>query len=122
MAILVDFQEDKDDATFGNGKFGSIYSKDYGYNILDPLPHDKAYFEDHLTFAKNYFNKVSKEKFNVSFTVLGDILTVSKTMRNYTPPINDLDDLSPVAEFADEAWQLADAHYNSIDFSKYIMV
>ncbi|VAX17492.1 hypothetical protein MNBD_IGNAVI01-1306 [hydrothermal vent metagenome] len=119
LAVLVEFQEDKDDATFGNGTFGSIYSKDYGQTILDPLPHNKSYFEDHLTFAQNYFKKVSRDKFNISFTVLGDILTVSKTMRNYTPPIKDLDDLSPVANFADEVWKLADKHYTNIDFSSY---
>lgn len=119
LAVLVDFPEDKDDATFGNGKFGSIYSKDYGITILDPLPHNGEYFEDHLTFAKNYFTKVSKEKFSVSYTVLGDILTVSKTMRNYTPPINDQSDLSPLADFTEEVWNLADAHYTNIDFSNY---
>ncbi len=119
LAVLVDFPEDKDDATFGNGKFGSIYSEDYGITILDPLPHNGEYFEDHLTFAKNYFTKVSKEKFNVSYTVLSDILTVSKTIRNYTPPINDLNDLSPLADFTEEVWNLADAHYTNIDFSNY---
>jgi len=119
LAVLVEFQEDKDDATFGNGIFGSIYSKDYGITILDPLPHDKPYFEDHLTFAENYFKKVSDNKFNLSFSVLGDVLTVSKTMRNYTPPINDLNDLSPIANFAEEVWKLADKHYTNVDFSDY---
>lgn len=119
LAVLVEFHEDKDDATFGNGTFGSIYSKDYGITILDPLPHNKPYFEDHLTFAENYFKKVSDNKFNLSFSVLGDVLTVSKTMRNYTPPINDLNDLSPIANFAEEVWKLADKHYTNIDFSDY---
>ncbi len=119
LAVLADFPEDKDDATFGNGKFGSIYSEDYGQTILDPLPHDKDYFEDHLTFAQNYFQKVSNRNMGVTFAVLNDVLTVSKTMRNYTPPIEDLSDLSPLAEFSEEVWQLADAFYTDIDFSKY---
>src|SRR3990167_6551094 len=59
LAVMVNFQEDKDAATFGNGKFGTIYSKDYGTKILDPLPHSKEYFESHLLFVKNYFSKVS---------------------------------------------------------------
>ena len=50
LAIMVNFQEDRDGATFGNGKFGSIYSVDYGLTILDPLPHDEQYFKDHLLF------------------------------------------------------------------------
>jgi len=57
LAVMVSFPEDRDGTTFGNGKFGSIYSKDYGSNILDPLPHDKSYFESHLTFVKNYLKK-----------------------------------------------------------------
>ena len=62
LAVLVDFQKDKDAATFGNGKFGSIYSKDYGNSILDPLPHNQNYFSEHLEFVKNYFEKVSEGK------------------------------------------------------------
>ncbi|MCK7524867.1 MAG: hypothetical protein MZV64_48305 [Ignavibacteriales bacterium] len=37
LAVMVNFQEDRDGATFGNGKFGSIYSQNYGNDILDPL-------------------------------------------------------------------------------------
>ncbi|MFB3056733.1 MAG: hypothetical protein ACE1ZQ_06175, partial [Ignavibacteriaceae bacterium] len=44
LAIMVNFQEDRDGTTFGNGKFGSIYSVAYGITILDPLPHDAQYF------------------------------------------------------------------------------
>ncbi len=119
LAVMSDFQVDIDDATFGDGKFGTIYSQDYGSNILDPLPHDKAYFENHLTFVKNYFAKVSGGKLNISFTVLDDILTVSKTMRNYTPPIDDLNDHTPLGEYVEEVWQLADKQYPNFDFSQY---
>ncbi|MDA3860848.1 MAG: hypothetical protein PF445_06450 [Melioribacteraceae bacterium] len=40
LAVMSDFPEDIDDATFGDGTFESIYSEDYGKSILDPLPHD----------------------------------------------------------------------------------
>ncbi|MCF6268831.1 MAG: T9SS type A sorting domain-containing protein [Melioribacteraceae bacterium] len=119
LAVMSDFQVDIDDATFGDGKFGTIYSQDYGNNILDPLPHDKAYFENHLTFVQNYFAKVSDGKLNISFTVLDDILTVSKTMRNYTPSLENLDDHTPLGEYVEEVWQLADKQYPNIDFSQY---
>ncbi|MCK5085989.1 MAG: hypothetical protein KAQ90_00650, partial [Melioribacteraceae bacterium] len=119
LAVLVDFQEDIDDATFGNGKFGSIYTQDYGNSILDPLPHNKDYFEDHLLFAKNYFNKVSNGKLNINYTVLEDILTVSKAMRNYSPPINDQDNLTPLGEFAEETWELGVDRFPQINFSEY---
>lgn len=48
LAVMVNFQQDNDETTFGNGKFGTIYSKAYGADIIDPLPHDKDYFESHL--------------------------------------------------------------------------
>src|ERR1035437_2210653 len=99
LAVMINFQEDNDASTFGNGKFGSIYTQDYGNKILDPLPHDKQYFESHLEFTKNYFRKVSKGKLNIAYTVFPDTITVyaiyaytvfpntitvSKVMKNYT--------------------------------------
>lgn len=118
LAVMVNFQEDKDDATFGNGKFGSIYSKDYGNSILDPLPHDKAYFEAHLKFAQNYFSKVSNGKTTIVFNVLPDTFSVSKTMRNYSPPSKSLD-FAPLGDFASEVWTIADSKYPNINFSDY---
>ena len=63
LAVMVEFQEDRDNTTFGNGKFGSIYSGENltSKEILDPLPHDKNYFEDHLQFAANYYKNVSND-------------------------------------------------------------
>jgi hypothetical protein len=118
LAVMVNFQGDNDAATFGNGKFGTVYSKDYGNSILDPLPHDKAYFEAHLEFAKNYFKKVSNGKLNISYTVLPDTFSVSKTMRNYSPP-NKSNDFTLLGEFASEVWQIADQHYSGFNFGDY---
>src|SRR5690606_32441181 len=80
LAVMVEFQEDRDGTTFGNGKFGTVYSSSYGNEIIDPLPHDKEYFDAHLEFAVNYYNKVSKGKLNLEYTVLPEIITVSQTM------------------------------------------
>ena len=82
LAVMADFQTDRDETTFGNGKFGSIYSQNYGLNILDPL------------------------------------LTVSKTMRNYSPPSNSTD-YTLLADFCKEVWQLADSANPGFDFSQY---
>ncbi len=117
LAVMVDFQADKDEATYGNGKFGTIYSKDYGKDIIDPLPHDAPYFQAHLEFAKNYYAKVSKGKVSVSYNLLPDIITVSKTMRNYAPEPKSSDLNRPVL-FAQEVWSLA-AEKSDIDFSQY---
>lgn len=119
LAVMVEFQQDNDGNTFGNGKFGSMYSKDYGNTILDPLPHNAAYFESHLEFARNYFNKVSSGVFNISYKVFPNIITVSKTIRDYSPPPRT-EDFSGLASFAQEVWQLAD-QTGQIDFSEYDM-
>ncbi len=118
LAVMVNFQEDRDGATFGNGKFGSIYSQNYGNDILDPLPHDRDYFESHLTFVKNYFQKVSNGKVDIQFTVLPDTFSVTKTMRNYSPAPGS-DDFTPMGQFAEEVWTKADAIYPGLNFSDY---
>lgn len=118
LAIMVNFQEDRDGTTFGNGKFGSIYSVDYGSTILDPLPHDADYFSNHLQFVRNYFKKVSNNKLYIDFAILPDTFSVSQTMRNYSPSPG-IDDFKPVGDFAVEAWTLADQLYPGFDFSAY---
>ena len=118
LAVIVDFQEDKYDATIGTGKFGSHYTQAYGDTILDPLPHDANYFSDHLLFAKNYYQKVSRGKLNIAYKVLPDIITVSKTMRDYVPAYQSKD-FSPITDFANEVWKLADEKYSNIKFSDY---
>lgn len=119
LAVMVEFQQDNDGNTYGNGKFGSIYSKAYGDTILDPLPHDKKYFENHLEFAKNYFAKVSGGKLNIEYTVLPQVITVSKIMREYSPPPTNSTDLTNTGNLAQEVWQLTGSTFNEIDFSEY---
>lgn len=118
LAVMVEFQQDQDAATFGNGKFGTIYTQNYGNNILDPLPHDKNYFEDHLKFVRNYYNKVSNGKVNIEFTVLDSIVTVSQTMRNYSPPPRS-EDFLPLGNFSREVWTLTAQSNPSLVFSEY---
>ncbi|MFA7229524.1 MAG: hypothetical protein WC061_10855, partial [Melioribacteraceae bacterium] len=118
LAVMAGFQEDRYDATIGTGKFGSHYTQAYGDTILDPLPHNAGYFSDHLLFARNYFKKVSRGKFNISYKVLPDIITVSQTMREYSPGYQSKD-LTPLGNFAKEVWKLADEKYSSIKFSDY---
>lgn len=118
LAVMADFQIDKDEATFGDGSFGSIYSKDYGNSIIDPLPHDRTYFEKHLEFAKNYYQQVSKNNLVIKFTILPNFVTVSKTMRNYSPPRNS-DDFTNLGDYSKEVWELASTSNTGINFSEY---
>lgn len=117
LAVMVEFQTDDFDLTFGDGTFGSIYSEDYGNDIIDPLPHDKNYFEDHLQFALNYYDKVSNGRVNIDFTVLPDIYTVSKAMREYSP-VGD-ESFKVLADFSKEVWELVNNSNSGVDFSEY---
>lgn len=120
LAVLVEFQDEKpeDPATVGNGKFGSIYSKTYGNSILDPLPHDVNYFSLHLKFAQNYFKSVSSGLLSLSYTILPNMVTVSKRMRDYSPLANS-SDLSSLGSLVKEVWPLAKAQNPGVDFSAY---
>ncbi len=118
LAVMVEFQTDKNSTTAGNGTFGSIYTKDYGNKIIDPLPHNKKYFENHLLFAKNYYSKVSKNKVQLIYTVLPDIITVSKEMKYYSPAINSKD-FTNVVNFSTEVWGKVAEKNPQLDFSDY---
>lgn len=118
LAVMVEFQTDQDEATVGDGKFGSIYTKNYGNTIVDPLPHDQQYFEQHLLFVKNYFKKVSDGKAVISYTVMPKIITVNKKMRYYTPASNS-DNFVSLGDFAKEVWAKADSANPGFDFSNY---
>lgn len=118
LAIMVQFQRDNDRTTVGNGQFDSIYTRDWGTRILDPLPHDSAYFSAHLEFAKNYYSKVSRGSLSLQYTVLPEVITLSKTMREYSPPIRSTD-FTPMVNFYEESWQKADELYPGFDFSAY---
>ncbi len=118
LAIMVNFQVDADGTTFGNGRFESIYTQNYGSDIIDPLPHDSQYFESHLQFARNYFSKVSKGKLQIDFTVLPDTFSLSDRMRNYSPDPGS-DDFTPLADFSVEAWTKADEINPGFNFSDY---
>ncbi|NOX38699.1 MAG: T9SS type A sorting domain-containing protein [Calditrichaeota bacterium] len=67
LAIRVEFQEDTDETTTGNGKFDLSQSDDPFQ--IDPPPHNRLYFEDHLLFLKNYYWKVSRGR----LLVLGEV-------------------------------------------------
>jgi len=120
LAVMVEFQTDDDQTTVGNGKFSSIYSSTFASDtsILDPLPHDKSYFEAHLEFAKNYYKKISKGKLVVDYHVLPLVITVSKTMKEYSPPIKSTD-FAPMSQLVKEVWEVAAVQNPGFDFSTY---
>lgn len=81
IAFKVEFQADLDSLTFRNGKF-HISAADTGF--LDSYPHDQDYFENHLTFLKNYWERVSKNKMQVSTKVISTTITLPHVMSYYS--------------------------------------
>lgn len=124
LAIMVEFKKKTDDLTVGDGTFASIYKQNYtGKKILDPLPHDAAYFSAHLQFAKRYFATVSGNKLDVEYTVLPQVVTMDTTMRRYSPTVSkklaDSTSFKPIGDMMTEAWKKAAAANPAIDFSQY---
>ncbi len=56
LAIRVDFQEDNNSLTTGNGKFELDPSTEA---FIDPPPHDLTYFQHQLLALSNYYRRVS---------------------------------------------------------------
>jgi len=112
LAILVQFQTDNDSRTSGNGQFDLTTPTE---RIIDPPPHDSAYFADHFSFAENYFSKASNGKQHIATTVLGRVITLKKQMREYAPVSGNL----PLASMIEEAWKAADSLNPAFPFEQY---
>lgn len=114
LAILVQFQQDNDSRTSGNGLFDLTVSEE---RIVDAPPHDSAYIADHFVFAQNYFSKASNGKQNIKTVVLGRIITLKKQMKDYAPISGNL----PLAHMIEESWIAADSLYPGFPFQQYDM-
>ena len=77
LAVMIQFQEDNDARTSGNGRFVASSPID---SIIDAPPRNRRYFQDHLKFLENYFRKVSKGKTIVRSTVVDSVFTLSTVM------------------------------------------
>ena len=114
LALMVQFQKDKDTRTTGDGQFDLTPTAS---PVLDSPPHDGAYFRNHLLFLENYFRKVSKGKVMVRTTLLDTVVTLPTTMGTYSPPRGGSN--LPVANLALDSWHAADSLHLVPDFSAY---
>ncbi len=91
VAVMVEFQPDTNRLTSGTGIFGSDGMEGLPYLRraedfrIEPLPHDRSYFEAHLEFAKNYYEKASDGKLTLNYRVLPDIYRLPEKMEQYSP-------------------------------------
>ncbi len=112
LVLRVQFQPDNDSRTSGNGQFDLTTSNE---RIIDAPPHDSAYFADHMTFARNYFAKASNGKQHIASTVLPNIVTVGKQMKEYAPVAGN----GPLGLLIEESWKAADSLHPSFPFDQF---
>jgi M6 family metalloprotease-like protein len=114
VAILVQFEEDSDPRTTGNGLF-DLSNKYYNPatqtdTVIDSPPYDSAYFADHLKFLKNYFTKSSKGKLNISYDLYGQVINLPHQMQYYSPQVNESN--VKLGYLYQDAWARADSFIN----------
>jgi len=78
LAVMVEFQEDDNPQTTGNGKFNSEV-EDYPITLASP-PYNRQFFEAHLEAMKYYYRAVSFESYQLEYEVY------PKNMQAYTLP------------------------------------
>ncbi|PKD44099.1 T9SS type A sorting domain-containing protein [Rhodohalobacter barkolensis] len=106
IGVMAEFQPDDNRFTSGNGTFetGSIpYLENPGTSV-DALPHDRSYFEAHLRFSKNYFERMSDGQLEIEYSVLPEVIRLSNKMEYYSP-IGEEPDLSQLSELTREVWE-----------------
>ena len=108
VAVMVEFQPDSNRFTTGNGTFNPDYL-DTTSVIIDPLPHNKAYFEAHLEFVKHYFETASKNKLSVSSEVLPTVYRLDEEMAFYSPTGEDDSQNYKLGYFLKDTWEKVDA-------------
>jgi hypothetical protein len=125
-AIRVSFIEDDSPFTLGNGKFDlrTLSTLDSIQNIvMDPPPHNKSYFQDHLTFAQNYFSR--ELGINISFEVFPDAENQSYELSHemfYYNPNNKVLSKQRYLELYADAYQAAINDGQTIDNEDIVII
>lgn len=81
---MADFQPQVNRFTSGNGTFDLPFLSRIPVTI-DPLPHDRGYFEAHLEFVKRYFERESNGAVQISYEVLPAVFRLPHPMAHYSP-------------------------------------
>jgi hypothetical protein len=115
LAVMVQFQQDKDQSKDGNGQF--VLSPPAANPFLDAPPRDSAYFAGHLAFLSNYFRKVSKGKTIVQWTLVNSVTTLAGVMYDYSPRAGESN--FRLANLARDTWRKVDSSGRVSDFSKF---
>lgn len=123
-AIRVEFQEDNNELTTGNGKF-MIDTVTTDTFAIDPTPHNRLYFLDHLKAAANYFNNVSNGRVKITGNVFpqaeNEAYQLPEQMGYYNPNTTEADINKGIAQLFIDAVQAADQD-DDIIFEDYDLV
>ncbi|MDG5767340.1 T9SS type A sorting domain-containing protein [Balneolales bacterium ANBcel1] len=103
VAVMVEFEEEDNRFTSGNGTFDLPYLQRDDITI-GPLPHDLGYFQAHLEFAQNYFQTVSGGQLNIEYTIVPEVLRLDNPMSSYAPLGESGDENYKLAHLARDAW------------------
>lgn len=122
LAIRAEFQEDTSPLTTGNGLFDRTVNDSLTRFAIDPPPHDRDYFLDHLTFLKNYYEAVSNGRLQIDFDCYpshpDSAYRLPHPMEYYSP-FTSLDDLNRrLIELAKDAFSRA-AQDPEVNWDRY---
>lgn len=131
-ALRVEFQPDDFEATTGDGRFLTtpveLPCKDENFPVIDPAPHNNAYFRDHIKALSSYYRHASNGQLMIDTTNSAvfprdddRVYTLSREMRYYHPFLEKDSIDVRLTELLMEAVQLADSDLD-IDFSQYDIV
>lgn len=120
LVILVDFQEDNDPTTTGNGKFQLEADSTYKISIGAP-PHDETYFSEMLKAVTYYYQASSYGFYTPEFDIFPRTqvcYTLPHEMSYYNPGTNSPDFVSKTEAYFHDAFTEADKD-PEINFSEY---
>jgi hypothetical protein len=129
ICLRVQFHEDQSSGTTGNGHFLMNPDTTCGNYIIDPPPHDKAFFQSQLKAVNNYFQSVSYQKFGIDleqsqiFPESNDSVFTLPFSMNYYNPYGEPEELKEerLVKLFKDAISLADS-LNSIPFEDFDFV
>jgi len=105
LAAMVEFQPDNDPLTTGTGLFDTANTQQH---IIDPPPHDRSYFQNHLLFLQNYWKSVTNGTLIVVSDLVDTIVRLAQPMQAYSPPPGSVNNFE-LATLVREVWQRVDS-------------
>ncbi len=126
LVILVDFQEDTDPTTTGNGKFQLKADSTYKISIGAP-PHNEEYFAEMLKAVSYYYKASSYGFYTPEFEIFPHnktCYTLPHEMAYYNPGTNSPDFVSKTEAYFHDAFTEADKdpEINFADYGHYLII